>query len=102
MSFNIRYGKAKDGPNSWEFRKNILFNLLRKHEPDLVGMQEVEQFQLIEILNALNGVYVTLGEGRNGNEHGEMSPILFKKDKLFSTSSSTFWLSNTPHIPGSS
>jgi endonuclease/exonuclease/phosphatase family metal-dependent hydrolase len=101
MSFNIRFGTAKDGPNNWEFRKNILFNLLRKHEPDIVGMQEVEQFQLIEILNALNGVYASLGEGRNGNEHGEMSPILFKKDKLFSVSSSTFWLSNTPHIPGS-
>ncbi len=27
MTFNIRYGTADDGENSWEFRKDLVFNV---------------------------------------------------------------------------
>ena len=29
MSFNIRYGTAKDGDNHWSLRKEMLFDLVR-------------------------------------------------------------------------
>ena len=29
MSFNVRYGTANDGKNSWRYRKNILFKVIQ-------------------------------------------------------------------------
>ncbi|HEX9970793.1 MAG TPA: endonuclease, partial [bacterium] len=31
MTFNIRYGTADDGENSWEFRKDFLIETLKKY-----------------------------------------------------------------------
>ena len=101
MTFNVRYGSANDSANSWKYRKHLLISLLKTHAPDFIGMQEVEHFQLIEILNELNDEYATVGLGRNGATNGEMNPILFRKDKFFCTETNTHWLSNTPNTPGS-
>jgi hypothetical protein len=35
MIFNIRYGVAQDGLNSWEYRQSILIDCLKKHKPDM-------------------------------------------------------------------
>ena len=40
MTFNIRYGTAADGENSWEYRKHLLIDCLKKYEPDILGVQE--------------------------------------------------------------
>ena len=40
MSFNIRYGTAKDGENSWTKRRDFLVDTIRQFEPDLLGTQE--------------------------------------------------------------
>ena len=100
MSFNIRYGTAKDGENSWQNRKQILFGFLKLHSPDIIGMQEVLNFQLEEIKAELTG-YKHLGIGRDGETKGEYSPILYKHDKYRVSDSGTFWLSDTPDIVGS-
>lgn len=100
MSFNIRYGSANDGENKWENRKNILFNLIEKYNPDIIGLQEVEHFQLNEILERFP-FYNKIGISRDGNTYsGELNPILFKPE-YYSTTSDTFWLSATPHEPAS-
>ena len=49
MTFNIRYGTANDGENSWANRKNILFDCLKKYKPDILGTQEGLDFQHDEI-----------------------------------------------------
>ncbi|MCK4885859.1 MAG: endonuclease/exonuclease/phosphatase family protein [Planctomycetes bacterium] len=100
MSFNIRYGTAEDGENSWQNRKEILFGFLKLHSSDIIGMQEVLNFQLEEIKIELAG-YKHLGIGRDGETKGEYSPILYKHDKYRVSDSGTFWLSATPDIVGS-
>jgi endonuclease/exonuclease/phosphatase family metal-dependent hydrolase len=101
MTFKVRYGSAKDSANNWKFRKNLLITLLKSHAPDFIGMQEMEHFQLVEILNELNDEYATVGLGRDGATNGEMNPILFRKEKFVCTETNTHWLSNTPNTPGS-
>ena len=64
MTFNIRYGTAKDGDNHWSARREMLFDLLRERDADLVGLQEALAFQIDEILAALPG-YAALGVGRD-------------------------------------
>jgi endonuclease/exonuclease/phosphatase family metal-dependent hydrolase len=101
MSFNIRYGTAKDGDNEWSRRRDMLFDLVRRRDADLVGLQEALDFQIREILAAVPG-YAVVGVGRDDNgNHGEFSAILFKKDRFAVAEAGTFWLSDTPAVPGS-
>lgn len=101
MTFNIRLGTAKDGPNHWKHRRGMVFDVLRKHRPDLVGMQEVIRFQLDEILEAVPE-YGAFGAGReDGKSAGEYSPILYRKGRFRVLEEGTFWLSETPEVPGS-
>jgi endonuclease/exonuclease/phosphatase family metal-dependent hydrolase len=101
MSFNIRYGTAKDGDNHWTARRELLFDVLREHDADLIGLQEALAFQIDEIVAALPG-YAVVGVGRDdGGRKGEYSAILFRTDRLQVAESGTFWFSDTPAVPGS-
>jgi endonuclease/exonuclease/phosphatase family metal-dependent hydrolase len=101
MTFNIRYGTAEDGDNRWERRRELLFEVIRKEDADLVGLQEALRFQVDEILAAVPG-YAMAGVGRDdGREAGEYSAILYRRARLSIIDSGTFWFSDTPEQPGS-
>ena len=101
VSYNIRYGTAKDGSNNWENRRHILFESLKAQSPDLVGLQEALRFQIDEILEVLPHFHVA-GVGRDdGKSKGEYSAVLFDSDRFELLASSTFWYSDTPEVPGS-
>jgi endonuclease/exonuclease/phosphatase family metal-dependent hydrolase len=101
MTFNIRYGTAKDGENGWVNRREFLFDVVREQNADVVGLQEALAFQIDEILAAVPG-YAVVGVGRDDAARaGELSAILFKKDRLRVAEAGTFWFSDTPSVPGS-
>jgi len=101
MSFNIRYGTADDGDDSWPLRAVFVAEVIDSVAPDLLGLQEALRFQLDELETALPG-YGELGVGRDdGREAGEYAAILFRRDRLTVRDSGTFWLSDTPSAPGS-
>jgi len=101
MTFNIRYGTANDGDNSWDKRKDLACDVLRKHDPDIVGLQEALRSQIDDI-RAAAPEYAEIGVGReDGKTGGEYSAILYKKDRLAVAESGTFWLSDTPEACGS-
>lgn len=101
MSFNIRYGTARDGDDAWLHRKELVFDVLREQPPDVAGLQEALHFQLEEILEAVPG-YASVGIGRDdGRASGEYAAILFRPERFDVAESGTFWLSDTPETPGS-
>ncbi len=101
MSFNVRHGTAEDGANHWRFRKAFALQLIQDTSADIIGLQEVLEFQLHEIAEALPN-YGWIGVGReDGLSDGEFAPIFFRKDKFEVIDSGTFWLSTTPDVPGS-
>lgn len=101
LSFNIRYGTANDGENSWEFRKDLLFEVLKEEKADIIGIQEALDEQLKEIL-AHFPEYESIGVGRDdGISKGEYAAILYRKEKLSSSEKGWFWFSDTPEVPGS-
>lgn len=101
MSFNIRLGTAKDGENHWTARREMLFDVIREQDADLVGLQEAFAFQIDEIVAAVP-MYAVVGVGRDdGVRAGEYSAILFRKDRLQVAEAGTFWFSDTPSVPGS-
>ena len=84
MAFNIRYGLADDGDDSWPHRKGLVMEVIRENSPDLVGLQEALQFQLDAILEAFPE-YASSGEERDGNGKGEYSAILYRRYRDLST-----------------
>lgn len=101
MSFNIRYGTADDGADSWEHRRDLVFAVIRDERPDIIGVQEALRFQLDELQRALPE-YSELGVGRaDGDTAGEYAAILYRRDRFRVEDSGTFWFSDTPEVPGS-
>jgi endonuclease/exonuclease/phosphatase family metal-dependent hydrolase len=101
MSFNIRYGTARDGENHWTERRAMLFDLIREQDADIVGLQEALDFQIDEIIAAAPA-YAAVGVGRDdGGAQGEYSAILFRRNRLHVAEAGTFWFSDTPTVPGS-
>lgn len=101
MTYNIRLNTNSDGVNAWPKRKQKVFSLIQKYNPDILGMQEVLYLQLTDLKKALPG-YSYAGVGRDdGKKKGEFSPIFFKRDRYTLLNQGTFWLSETPDKPGS-
>ena len=101
MSFNIRYGTAKDGENAWPNRRTMVFDVIRGQDADVIGLQESLDFQIDEILAAAP-VYASIGVGRDdAGARGEFSAILFRKNRFRVAEAGTFWFSDTPAVPGS-
>ena len=46
MSFNVRYGTAKDGDHVWENRKDAACAMILDQRPAVFGVQEALDFQL--------------------------------------------------------
>jgi endonuclease/exonuclease/phosphatase family metal-dependent hydrolase len=101
MTFNIRFDNPADGANSWNNRKSLVIKTLGENAPDLIGMQEVLQQQLIFLENNLKD-YNAIGVGRDdGKAGGEYSPVLYRTERFKLLNWGTFWLSNTPNDTGS-
>lgn len=101
MTFNIRYDNPRDSLNAWPNRAEMAAGFIKSESPDLLGMQEVLAHQY-DFLDSTLSEYGSIGVGRNdGARSGEMNPVFYKKDRFDLVRTLTFWLSETPYIPGS-
>ena len=100
MSFNIRRGTAKDGRNHWVFRRSLVHEVLNRYRPDVLGLQEAMDFQITEIHRMLS-CYEMVGVGSLGGSKGMHTAIFFDAGRFSLSEEGTFWLSDTPDIPGS-
>ena len=102
MSFNVRYGSAKEtNPmNGWEFRKAACVEMILDHKPTLIGFQEAiytTQWRFFQ--DELAADYEGFGVGRDdGAEKGETMGILYRKSEIRRLKEGTFWLSPTPDV----
>ena len=100
MTYNIRCGYCEDSSsvNNWSKRKHLVADLIKSHKPDLIGLQEAEQFQIKDLVDMLE-VYNWYGVGRDdGKEKGESAAIFYRKDRFIVDGQKTLWLSETPEI----
>jgi len=101
MSFNVRYGTANDGENSWPARRSLLFDVIRDQNADVIGLQEALASQIDEILAAVP-LYGVIGVGRDdAARKGEYAAILYRRDRFHVAQSGTFWFSDTPEVVAS-
>ena len=98
MSYNVRFGAAKDGDNSWEFRRSATPAMLKKYHPDVFGVQEALPEQIDYILETAPG-YKCYGIGRNDGVEGERMSVFYNTKRFELEDCGTWWLSETPDVP---
>src|SRR5690606_22184850 len=106
MTYNLyRSGFETDptSPKSWDFRKGMVIQVLKKYKVDILCGQEDDLDQGDDIVEALGfaKVGVTKYEGKiDGN--GEFNAIYYNPDRFTKKESGYFWLSETPDVPSQS
>jgi endonuclease/exonuclease/phosphatase family metal-dependent hydrolase len=103
MTFNIRTSRANDGLDAWDNRAGIVRDTIVRYGPDFVGLQEAWPEQTASVHNGLPD-YGYLTRTREVDPcQGEAVPLFYDQRRwvLDCTRSGTFWLSETPDVPGS-
>jgi endonuclease/exonuclease/phosphatase family metal-dependent hydrolase len=101
ITYNIRYDNAGDGVNQWTKRTDKVYALVKKYNPDILGVQEALHHQVAGLLQNLPE-YTAVGVGRDdGKTKGEYAAIFFRKDRFTLLEQNTFWLSETPDVVAS-
>ncbi len=98
LSYNIRYDNPNDGENQWKYRKEIIANYIKEIRPDIIGMQEVLDPQLVFLDISLTEFSFVGVAREDGKTKGEYSPILYNSNRLTLLQTDTFWLSETPKV----
>lgn len=104
-SHNVRLDASHPAPNErpWLVRRHGVVAAIvhaASQNPTLVGLQEVKNNQLKDILSLLGPDWGHYGVGReDGKTRGEYAPVLFKKLQWELLYGQTRWLSETPDRP---
>jgi endonuclease/exonuclease/phosphatase family metal-dependent hydrolase len=101
VTYNVRYDNPADGENGWVNRREAIVEYLTGVEPDIIGFQETTTAQRAYLAEHLSD-YDWYGVGRDDNmDRGESSPIFYLRERFERVGQNTFWLSETPDVPGS-
>lgn len=97
LTYNIKNDYQKEGSDTWDLRKQRMFNLLHHYEPGIFGVQEALLNQLVYLDSCLTQ-YRYIGTGRDGEQAGEYCAIFYDTTQYKVIKQSTFWLSPTPEV----
>ena len=97
MTFNLRFATPLDGPNAWEFRRELVAEVIQARRPDLLGTQEGTVPQL-EYLEAHLPGYLPLTAHRAADPTCQYPTIFYREGRFQVKASGEFWLSETPEV----
>jgi endonuclease/exonuclease/phosphatase family metal-dependent hydrolase len=97
MTFNLRFANPADGPNEWQFRKELVAEIIMRRSPDLLGTQEGTVPQLDYLAAHLTG-YLPLTEHRDTDPTCQYPTIYYRAGRFKVKTSGEFWLSKTPGV----
>ncbi|CAO2820450.1 unnamed protein product [Amaranthus hypochondriacus] len=102
MTFNLHDDQPSDSLNSWDNRKDLCISVITSHSPNIICTQQGLKSQLDYLQQGLPG-YGHFGISRKGvdDPSDEYCAILFDKEKIELVEGGTFWLSESPSVPGS-
>lgn len=97
MTFNIRFDNPEDGERRWDYRKNLVADLIRRYHPDILGIQEATWRQIMDLRAALPEYDFCL-KGRVWDDTCQYPTLIFRKGGISCIRGADFWLSSTPGI----
>ena len=100
-TYNIRLSTGDKGtPNAWLERREDMVALIRSLDMDAFGLQEVRPDQAAYLREQLPE-YEFVGDHRGADRvSDEASPVFYRKSRFDAEKAGTFWLSETPDVPG--
>lgn len=104
VTFNIRNENDKDrDERAWTRRVGKAVSIIRKIQPDVMGMQEVTHGQAADLRASLPDYDFTGIAREDGQRRGEYACIFYRRDRFSPdlAEEGTFWLSGTPEKAGS-
>lgn len=100
VTFNLRCDRPQDGENSFVYRQPLILRAINREKPDVICFQEVEPHMAAWLKRNLADYYI-IGCGRSAKLDSEQMTVAFRKEKFQLLEMRTFWLSETPTVPGS-
>ena len=100
LSCNIRYSGAQDGSNSWTHRKEICADVIRSQTPSIICFQEMWE-QQFHYLRSMLADFESFGIAGEACGRHPQNCIFYLRDAFTRISAGGYWLSETPHVPGS-
>jgi endonuclease/exonuclease/phosphatase family metal-dependent hydrolase len=97
MTFNLRFATPLDGPNAWEYRKELVVELILARGPHLLGTQEGTVPQLEYLAQHLPRYLPLIGH-RDVDPTCQYPTIFYREDLFQVAESGEFWLSETPAV----
>lgn len=97
MTFNLRFANPADGPNAWDFRKELVAEVILSHSPDLVATQEGTVPQLDYLTAHLPG-FLPLTAHREVDATCQYPTIYYRAAAVTAVEGDEFWLSRTPRL----
>lgn len=109
MTCNIRVNLPEDeaAGNGWSSRRDLCLDVIRAQKPDLISFQEVLRDQMADLIKGLptHGGFGFEGPEMDARMVGyggiAKNPVFYSRERYELVTSGGFWLSETPHLPGS-
>jgi len=99
LTCNVRYSAAADGDNNWDHRKELCLRVVRQQAADLIGCQEMSAEQQ-QFFAAGLPEYTWFGMVDRPQTDTPVNSIFYRADRFRVISAGGYWLSETPHLPG--
>lgn len=99
LTFNLRVDRGNRDSHPWPTRRSGVKQIIRRYDAHVVGVQEGLPGMLADLDEGLDE-YGWFGAPRDGN-NGEHCAIFVRTADVAVDSHDTFWLSETPTVPGS-
>ena len=100
VTFNLRCDHGQDGDNCFAYRQPLVLKAIAREKPDVICFQEILPHMLVWLKRNLPDYYA-FGCGRGEKFDGEQVTVAIRKDDYQLLETHTFWLSETPDVPGS-
>lgn len=101
MTCNIRTSSANDGDDHWTRRNDFCLQVIRDQQADLIGFQETQADQYADLRAGLPG-YSWHAMADEPHSLHPVDALCYRTDRFELVSAGGYWLSETPHVAGSS
>lgn len=109
LTANIRVALPEDeaAGKGWKQRRKLCVEVIDSRRPDIICLQEVLREQVVDLRADWPGLAELGFEGPEMDAHVAgyhgiaKNPIFYSRERYELTAAGGFWLSDTPHLPGS-
>lgn len=99
-TFNLRCAWNQDGINSFISRAGGIIEKIHEKAPQILCFQEGTDQNINFLKRTLTDYHIIFNQ-RNADFGGEGLATAYRKDQFHLLALDSFWLSDTPHMPGS-